>query len=741
MTTYDTGNPVPSGDARDRFDNTQTLDELINSPLETTRSRLGVDLKTWAGIQQQVTAYLIAQGYEAVYLVYGAGVIVERQTQLVQRSGELYRVMNASEIPLTLTGTWTTDAPKLQAVGDAALRAALASSGGTALVNSPRGTLEQDLLDLADKDVSLSQSLWQTAQNAGQIGDLTAVEAAVARGTVRIAVVGDSILEGVSQILYQDSAIGIWMRLLLEQNPGLKVIVSNYSIPGQSLGNLADPNFKGVDFGEPGGFWMPPSGPVENRWPGGSGLGVSWWNHIRDSAPDLVVFGFGMNHVAGGSPPLDYNFNVRFDAIYYKALTTEAAAWAVAPSFALVSSMLPTNDPGPDGGVWPHFRKQVQDSAAVVRGICAEMNWTCIDVNRWWVFQGDAIDVGSMTYRRNPGIGEYPAGWTTTSGSFNVIGADAISGIGSITNNVKCTDLYARAHFQLGSAPQNGGFFYRDYGDIIDNQHNRYEATVLESGGNWYLNVYWRGSPGENLGSVLLNTISGRDFLLDVHVEGCHHRFYVDGVLVLDRWHYGNVGAGSHGLVISGGSSPAYVSSTIFRQGNAPKLGDPHYSEEDLLGLGQAEWASNPDSLGGGKLNHPSKLGVKLAYVPAFMPLAREIRKFSSQAALTGSNANGSFIKTPDGRMKAVNMISSYTVSIAAGATHLSDVFPFPAAFKSTPAKFYSGYVTNAAGGALGLAITAGAQGINGWQFVIYNPSAYAVTRVVELTMTAEGDW
>jgi hypothetical protein len=55
---------------------------------------------------------------------------VERQTQLVQRDGELYRVRNVADIPLTLTGTWGTDAPKLQAVGDYALRQALALPNG-----------------------------------------------------------------------------------------------------------------------------------------------------------------------------------------------------------------------------------------------------------------------------------------------------------------------------------------------------------------------------------------------------------------------------------------------------------------------------------------------------------------------------------------------------------------------------------------------------------------------------------
>lgn len=140
---YNTGNPVGtdgSSDPRDLYDNSGVIDVWATDRTRVTApDRLGVERKTLHGMEQQVTDYLIAQGYESVYLVYGAGVVVERQTQLVQRDGELYRVMNASDIPLTLTGTWADDAPKLQAVGDAALRQALQEGDGS-LVGMEGGT-------------------------------------------------------------------------------------------------------------------------------------------------------------------------------------------------------------------------------------------------------------------------------------------------------------------------------------------------------------------------------------------------------------------------------------------------------------------------------------------------------------------------------------------------------------------------------------------------------------------------
>lgn len=130
---YSTGNPVgPDGSSSpfDLHDNAGVLDQLMNGTLGEYLSRLGVPLKSWRGIMQQVTDFLISSSYESVFLEYAPGVVVERQTQLVQRDGELFRVLDAADIPLTLSGDWLVDAPKLQAIGDFALRQALAQPTG-----------------------------------------------------------------------------------------------------------------------------------------------------------------------------------------------------------------------------------------------------------------------------------------------------------------------------------------------------------------------------------------------------------------------------------------------------------------------------------------------------------------------------------------------------------------------------------------------------------------------------------
>jgi len=227
---YNTGNPVgPDGSSSpfDLHDNSGNIDVWANNRLlEEFPDRLGIPRKTWYGMEKQVTDYLIAQSYESVYLAYGAGVVVDRQTQLVQRSGELYRVMNASDIPLTLTGTWATDAPKLQAVGDAALRQALAASGGSTMVGRGSGTVESALLAIEAKSNVLSSKSYTSVNGV--------LSAQNPWGVRCLNIFGDSISFGANaQDIERDSWVGILKKMLNiefgQSNIGVLNIVSQSS--------------------------------------------------------------------------------------------------------------------------------------------------------------------------------------------------------------------------------------------------------------------------------------------------------------------------------------------------------------------------------------------------------------------------------------------------------------------------------------------------------------------------------
>lgn len=153
---YNTGNPVgPDGSSSpfDLHDNSGVFDQLLSAPLEKYPNRLGLELKSWQGMMKQVTDYLNAHGYEAETVIYEAGAVVLRQTQLVERSGELYKVTLSSDLPLTLSGDWGSDVTKLTAVGDAALRSELADENSSVVVSGHPAAVYQRIADNVSIDV------------------------------------------------------------------------------------------------------------------------------------------------------------------------------------------------------------------------------------------------------------------------------------------------------------------------------------------------------------------------------------------------------------------------------------------------------------------------------------------------------------------------------------------------------------------------------------------------------------
>lgn len=138
MTTYNTGNPVPSSAVKDLFDNSQTEDEWANSAAFQTVTRTGKTIYTVAGLQKLVTD-MLANGTLVSIGPYAAGLTVSNYNQIFSYLGEWYRPLPTTLLPYTMTGVPATDLPLFGSVGDAALRTALADAvslaNGAALVS------------------------------------------------------------------------------------------------------------------------------------------------------------------------------------------------------------------------------------------------------------------------------------------------------------------------------------------------------------------------------------------------------------------------------------------------------------------------------------------------------------------------------------------------------------------------------------------------------------------------------
>lgn len=121
MTTYNTGNPIPSTDVRDLNDNVENLDNFTNGPLESYADRLGVFRQSLQGIRN-------ASQYE-VRGPYGAGLLFTSYNQVFSYLGEFYAPSAGLTLPYTTDGSGAPEIANFRPVGDAILRSDLLADG------------------------------------------------------------------------------------------------------------------------------------------------------------------------------------------------------------------------------------------------------------------------------------------------------------------------------------------------------------------------------------------------------------------------------------------------------------------------------------------------------------------------------------------------------------------------------------------------------------------------------------
>ncbi|MEN9903975.1 MAG: Vibrio phage VvAW1 [Pseudomonadota bacterium] len=104
MTTYNTGNPVGSTDARDLYDNAQALDEAVNSTGSTYTDRRGVSRKTLKWMETAATgvpavqAAMTAEAAAAAALI-GSGVYSDEATgRAAVADGAYFKVIGSGEV-------------------------------------------------------------------------------------------------------------------------------------------------------------------------------------------------------------------------------------------------------------------------------------------------------------------------------------------------------------------------------------------------------------------------------------------------------------------------------------------------------------------------------------------------------------------------------------------------------------------------------------------------------------------
>lgn len=242
--TFNTGKPVPSTDPRDLYDNAENLDKLINGPDPFYADRLGKLRYSWSGMEVDFvnaqegreTAFTVSQAdkesrFQAFLLSsgyvskgdYAAGVVLAERNEYVFVSAAttgttagLYFPAGTAVVPLTLTGDWATDLPKLALREEDVLRQELASAVGASLVSYRGKTLE------FYRDLKVSPYAY------GAVGDGVADDsAAVQQALDALAAMGGGALELFGKFLVGDLIVNTPYVIITGRSERDQLIVKN----------------------------------------------------------------------------------------------------------------------------------------------------------------------------------------------------------------------------------------------------------------------------------------------------------------------------------------------------------------------------------------------------------------------------------------------------------------------------------------------------------------------------------
>ncbi len=464
---------------------------------------------------------------------------------------------------------------------------------------------------------------------AGPHMDLAALDDAIALGTAKVVFVGDSITEAAD--VEEENTWTALLRQNLERIfPEVAWSFANLSLGSRHAEHLADPAYLALT-SEPvdkdlGFFRAPANDFPRESWQTGSVSGKSWRDHVKDEAPDLVIWAHGMNnfHLSGLE--------------YYTAVTAFldfASTWAKTPTVVLATTFLPTR-------LDPAYRvRQVTHDGhyRILRDLAVIRRLGVIDANRVYHYLRDGIDEGRRQWFREDDF----RGWNTAWWGFLEGGSGQVALSGG---RLQFSGM-ARPRRKLLAADFQADLTWRsaDAGDVLafnysidpDNSADRYEFQW--SGPN--LKIYWKGVV--KLSAVDVAASVGTDNYVRVRCDGARHRLWINGVLKLDGNDFESLAEGSCAYRAYLGSGAAAEVGCTLKIGYTARYARPLLHEDDLIGTG--DWGVNADSAGGNGINHPSTAGHYLIYGPAVGAFATALR-LQKQKGGTVSASDTSVIST-----------------------------------------------------------------------------------------------
>ena len=474
---------------------------------------------------------------------------------------------------------------------------------------------------------------------------------AILSGTVKVVIIGDSISAGADQWFANTYAQNLTQRLKLEM-PQVTWNVVNLSISGMGAGQLQDGNFMA-----PGSFsFAANTGGINSQyWPNGSVNNKSWRDHVKDEAPDLIVYAFGMNDGT------DVNL---FQNNFNSFVETYSQTWNKKPWFSVVSCFLPndlTTYPAQPHATWQLGAQEIAD---FVRYKAIQNGYGLIDVNSIFNFLRDGRRQEFAEYRverdfRYWGDGgrwaQISAPVPTLAGGILTFSATALS-----VRLINARDIDISADFTQAAPAATVKISYRCRSNNVDLSgfSVQFNGTTLE----WYY--------GDGLAkAVVLAAIpQGTPFNVRVKATGNLHEIWINGVLQISEYYQTSFFAGSVWIGYAAGSGT--IANIIMQYTDRSNTTVPIYTREYLYGMSYpSDHYSNLDSIGGNSINHPTAKGMYAYYMPALVKFVNQLKDWFNRPKTLISQYSGAAIgfTGTGGVFSDFAQLAPITIKVAAG--------------------------------------------------------------------------
>ncbi|MEO3947623.1 SGNH/GDSL hydrolase family protein [Gorillibacterium sp. CAU 1737] len=566
------------------------VSERLSSALMSAQ----INARTWAGMGYNASAYGVYPGTDDMTAALQA--LVNKANDdgvktIIMPPGQ-YRVTSLS------------NDSGITFVGDNA-----SFIGGYTGIIYPFGSLIATLNELGEEVVAdakrhadmaaiYDRALIDSASNAN-IGRMTATMAAIKAKTIKIAFVGDSITEGLGLWTSDDVYANRFIAKLTKALTGVTVQSQNFSVAGRAIVNFNNEAYVATNPETSTSFWRP--------W---ATVGKSWRQHVKDYAPDLVIFAFGMNSVGT---------NVYAYRDFYQALSVSKVyfdGFTKVPDLIMVPTIMPTARPEFD---YPQSQEGTVYVARANREFARFYNINIADANRMFMILRDGTDPDG-TYGYLEGIPS--ASLQGDTSAFNLTGGTVkqiVGGSGFIVRNTRKSynaDLTYNVKFSPPNSTDN----------VVSQTVYRYTAEgggyliqlMSNSAGNCVIQLYYLTADGSVSlkGQATYSTALLVETTLSVKIvtRGLRQTLSINGTQMIDIYEYAVLHDGYFGVRSSFNGIYTTVSTLqgvyLLQYGNGTGL----LTEAEMFG------ETYPSNQGGGNgINHLTGPAYAMVYEPPFM--------------------------------------------------------------------------------------------------------------------------